>query len=117
MELLDRDTGHRIAGHVTEASTFFARLRGWMFTASPKADHALHLTPCRSVHTFFMKYPIDVLYLDASGTVVGFDERLQPNRLGSSVPNARSVVELPEGRIREARIELGHRLHIQTTAR
>ena len=116
MELRDRDTGLRIAGRVKEASTFFARFRGLMFTASLKADHALHLAPCRSVHTFFMKYPIDVLYLDASGTVVGFDERLQPNRLGSSVRGARSVVELPEGRIREARIAIGARLEFQPSA-
>jgi len=116
LELRDRDTGTLIAGRVDEASTFFARLRGWMFTASPKADRALHITPCRSVHTFFMKYPIDVLYLDAAGTVVGIDEALRPNRLGSVVKQARSVVELPAGRVRETRIAQGHRLEFQFTA-
>lgn len=117
MELRDWETGECIASQVEEASTFFARLRGWMFTPPPNADRALHITPCRSVHTFFMKYPIDVLYLDASGTVVGFDESLRPYRVGRVVPNARTVVELPAGRIRETRIAIGQRLEFQSIAR
>jgi uncharacterized protein len=114
MELRNRDTGSLIATSVKQANTFFTRLRGLMFTASLKAETALHITPCRSVHTFFMKYPIDVVYLDALGIVVGFDERLEPNRLGTIFSEARSVVELPAGRIREARICIGHLLEFQT---
>jgi uncharacterized membrane protein (UPF0127 family) len=114
MELRNRDTGSMIARSVLEANSFFKRLRGLMFTASLKDDCALHLTPCRSVHTFFMKYPIDVVYLDALGIIVGFDERLEPNRLGTVVPHTRSVIELPAGRIREASLRIGQLLEIQS---
>lgn len=117
MDLRNRDTGRTIARNVQEASTFFARLRGLLFTSSLKDDGALHITPCRSVHTFFMKYPIDVLYLDALGFVIGYDEGLLPNRLGSIVPHTRSVLELPAGRIREAEVAIGQQLTFHSSHR
>ncbi|MCI3926857.1 DUF192 domain-containing protein [Paenibacillus sp. TRM 82003] len=113
MELRNRDTGTMIAGKARRAETFFARLRGLLFAPSLKDDEALHIVPCRSVHTIFMKYPIDVVYLDALGIVVGYDERLEPNRIGTLLPNVHAVVELPAGRIRASRLRIGHLLEFQ----
>jgi len=110
MELRNGDSGETVVRNLREASTFLSRFRGLMFTKSLKDDCALLIRPCRSVHTFFMKYPIDVLYLDARNVVIGCDERLMPYRIGSMLPQARSVVELPAGRVREAGIRIGHRL-------
>jgi uncharacterized protein len=107
MELYNAGNGKLIAGQVEAASTFLRRFRGLMLTRELPQQCALHIRPCRSVHTYFMRYPIDVLYLDEAGHVVGTDERLAPGKIGSRVPRTRSVVELPAGRIRETDTRIG----------
>ncbi|WP_199617148.1 DUF192 domain-containing protein [Paenibacillus alkalitolerans] len=107
MELYNRENGVKIAGRVIVASSFFRRFRGLMLTRELPQESALHIRPCRSVHTYFMYYPIDVLYLDESGVIVGIEENMQPGRIGAIVPNTRSVVELPAGRIRATETRIG----------
>ncbi|WP_274363984.1 DUF192 domain-containing protein [Paenibacillus thermotolerans] len=110
MELYNLENGVRVAGRVEAASTFLRRFRGLMLTKELPQDCALHIVPCRSVHTFFMRYPIDVLYLDEAGVVVGTDEALSPGQVGSMVAGARSVVELPAGTIRATETRVGHKM-------
>jgi uncharacterized protein len=110
MELIVRESGERLAGQVREANTFWARFKGLMFTPSLPAGSSLHIRPCKSVHTFFMKYPIDVLYLDADRTIVGIDAELGPGKLGGSYQDAVSVVELPAGQASRMRIRTGQAL-------
>ncbi|MBR4859035.1 MAG: DUF192 domain-containing protein [Clostridia bacterium] len=76
------------------ADSFFRRFMGLMFRRSIPADYALHITPCNQVHMFNMRFPIDVIYLDASGTVVKIDENVQPNKVCKTVKNAESVIEV-----------------------
>lgn len=110
MELYNLDNGVRVAGQVESASTFLRRFRGLMLTKELPQDCALHISPCRSVHTFFMRYPIDVLYLDEAGVVIGADEALASGRLGSIVAGACSVVELSSGMIRATETRIGNKL-------
>ena len=56
----------------------------------------LLIEPCNGVHTLFVRFSIDVVFLDGAGRVVAI-ERLRPNRLGRIHPSARSALELPEG--------------------
>lgn len=65
----------------TKACTFFTRLKGLMFVKSISEDGGLLLENCNSVHTFFMKFPINVIYLDKDFKVIG-KERLNPSKLG-----------------------------------
>ena len=62
------------------ASGFRARLLGLAFLpeAALPAAHALVLRPCCSVHTFGMRFPIDVAFADRDGTVLRVIEALQP---------------------------------------
>ena len=55
---------------VHEATTFRARLLGLAFVRPPPADHALLIPHCRSVHTFGMRFPIDVAFVDERGRVL-----------------------------------------------
>ncbi len=57
---------------------------------------ALHIPKCRSVHTFTMRFPLDLIWLDRDGQVVRVDERVPPRRLRTCV-RARSVVEANAG--------------------
>jgi uncharacterized membrane protein (UPF0127 family) len=67
------------------------RLRGLAF-APPRGP--LHIPRCRSVHTFGMRYPLDLLWLDAAGEVVRIDRGVRPRRV-RICRRARSVVERP----------------------
>jgi uncharacterized protein len=74
-------------------STFWARARGLLGRPPLAANEALLLRPCRAVHTFFMRYPIDVVFLDRVGNVVAVREALRPWRVAFA-PRARAALEL-----------------------
>lgn len=97
-----------IASNVSEAFTFFKRLKGLMFSDELHSGTGLHIKPCRSVHTYFMKYAIDILYVDVNGTVVAVDEGLQPGEVGRRYKKAVAVVELPNGLVKATKTEVGH---------
>lgn len=110
MQLINLNTGQVIAERVRTADRFFARLRGLMFTSELGSGCALHLKPCRSIHTFFMNYPIDVLYVNEQGIVIGLEENMPPGRVGKYYPDADSVIELPAGKINETTTKIGHQM-------
>jgi uncharacterized protein len=58
--------------------------------------YALHIPRCRSVHTFTMRFPLDLIWLGADGTPVRVDRAVPPNRMRTCV-RARSVVEANAG--------------------
>lgn len=93
------------------ARDFRARLRGWLGRATPEAGEALWLYPCRAVHTLGMRFPIDVLFLDAQGRVLRVIHRLPPWRVSLHWA-ARSVVELPPGEARLRLLHVGSRLDL-----
>jgi uncharacterized membrane protein (UPF0127 family) len=96
-----------IAEEVIVADSFLKRLRGLMFTKKLAAGRAMYIYPCSAVHTFFMKYPIDVLYLDKNNKVLYMDEKLKPWVIGKYKRGVCSVIELTVGRIEEAGIKVG----------
>lgn len=59
-------------------------------------DGAFVVDGCRWIHTFGMKFPLDVAYLDADGNVLK-TVRMHRNRLGAPVPRSRSVIEAEAG--------------------
>jgi uncharacterized membrane protein (UPF0127 family) len=84
-----------VAGRVAEH--FWGRFRGLML-ARPLPDGAgLVIVPCSSIHTQFMRFPIDVLYANKEDVVVGIDRNLRPWRIGRFYKKVHYVVELPAG--------------------
>jgi uncharacterized protein len=75
------------------ARGFRERLVGLAWARSPRVD-ALLLPRCRSVHTFGMRFPLDLYWLDARGEIVRIDRGMQPWRV-AHCRRARSVVEVP----------------------
>jgi len=94
------------------ATTFAARLVGLMLKANPPPESGLLLTPCRSVHTCFMRFPLDVVFLDADFRVAAVVLRLPPWRfVGSS--SAWQVLELRAGEVERLGIQCGDTLLVQ----
>ncbi|MDF2857114.1 MAG: hypothetical protein K0Q87_2965 [Neobacillus sp.] len=110
MKVVNLTNGAELANHVSTADTFFRRLKGLMFTESLPAGHGLLIKPCQSIHTFFMNYSIDVLYLSDNLEIVGMDEAIKPSKVGKYQKRAASVLELPAGTIRKTGAKIGHYL-------
>lgn len=94
--LVNRRTGAAIATDVEVASTRRSRRRGLLGRDSLGADAALVLTPCQAVHTAFMRFPIDVVFLSRGGGVLKIVRALPPWRAACSL-RAHQVVELAAG--------------------
>jgi uncharacterized membrane protein (UPF0127 family)/Flp pilus assembly pilin Flp len=117
MELINRDNGQTIAADVHEAYSFFRRLKGLLFTEQLSPGCALHIRPCRSVHTFFMKYSIDVLHLDEQDCIVAVESNVPPGKFGLTCRQTVSVVELPPGTIEQTKTEIGHQVRFEKKRR
>lgn len=111
VENLTRGVTLVTAGRV--ADTFWARLRGLMGRRELKPGEGLLVVPCRAIHTHFMLFPIDVLYVNEAMEVIGIDERLPPWCFGALRRHARFVIELPAGTVNATGTRLGDRLRVQ----
>lgn len=85
--------GYKVAG----ADTFRLRLLGLMFRAQLPQGQGLLIRPCRAVHTHFMRFPIDVLFLDGENRVVHVIAAMAPWKLSPTIRAADAVLELPAG--------------------
>lgn len=99
-----------LAANAARADSFVTRFKGLMGVATLPAGEGLHITPCNSVHTFFMKIPIDVLFLDASQQVVDVAHAMAPWRVSPVYFSAKSVLELPAGTAAATGTETGDTL-------
>jgi uncharacterized membrane protein (UPF0127 family) len=92
------------------ADTFFARLKGLLGSATLTKGEGLLITHEKSIHTFFMRYPIDVVYIDKNWQVIKVDCNMVPFRLGGYVTKAAYILELPGGTIQETQTTIGDQL-------
>lgn len=103
-----RDT--LLADDGATADTFMRRFKGLMGVATFPFGSALLIVPCTSIHTFFMKVPIDALFLDQRHEVLAAYHALAPWRMSRLHPRAHAVLELPAGTARASRTDIGDRL-------
>ena len=103
-------TGVSLGTRVRFANTWWTRLRGLLGSPPLAAGEGLLIEPCRGVHMFGMRYPIDVAFLDRTGRVVGICRALAPGARSPFVRAARSALELPAGTLDAAGITEGDTL-------
>ena len=106
-------TGKRLAGLVRRADTLRDRTRGLLGSTSLPADTGLWIDPCPSIHMFFMRYAIDVIFVDSSLRVIRAVEHVPPWRVAFGGRGARSALELPVGTIAQSETKEGDTLAIQ----
>jgi uncharacterized membrane protein (UPF0127 family) len=99
-----------LADEAQRAESFMERFRGLMGVTDLPVGHGLHIAPCTSIHTFFMKIPIDALFLDASQQIVDICHAMTPWRVSRVYFGAKSVLELPAGTAAASKTEPGDRL-------
>jgi uncharacterized membrane protein (UPF0127 family) len=95
------------------ADSAFSRMRGLLGRTKLADMQSLWIVPCNSVHTFFMKFTIDVVFLDKEKKVVAINHSMPPYRHSWIYWRARSVLELPAGRCRAVNLNVGDYLAFQ----
>lgn len=111
--LVNLRRGRILASQIHPADTFSKRFKGLCLRRKFPVGEALWLSPCRSIHTLGMRFPIDALFLDDRLRVVDVRESIEPGRLVRPVPRASSVVELPAGTVRHTGTEIGDQLIVE----
>ncbi len=104
--------GKIISSNIETAYTFGKRFRGLMFRKSLAEGSSMHIKPCGSVHCFFMRYPIDVVFLSGDGKIVHIIKEMKPWRVSKIYAKAESVLELPSGYAQKVGLNIGDRLKI-----
>lgn len=103
--------GSLLAERAVVASTYLQRLVGLIGRRCLPAGEGLILSPCQAIHTFFMRFPIDVIFFDDTSHILHLEENMPPFRMSRFVPGARYVLELPAGTIRKTATEKGDMLN------
>jgi uncharacterized membrane protein (UPF0127 family) len=114
-QAINQTTGQVIASRVKIAQDFQSRSTGLLNRSSLDEDEGLLIKPCNSIHTFFMKFPIDVLFLDQKGKVVRIGESIKPWRLFGALFKGYMVLEVCAGRLKQVRTTVGDSIKISAT--
>lgn len=103
-----------LADNAELARSFWARGRGLMGRATLPESYALIIYPESSIHTFFMRLPIDVLFVDRDDRVIGLRQAMPPNRPFAGVApwRGRYVIEMPAGVITTTGTLVGDQLRL-----
>ena len=108
---LTREDGRVVCEQLLVAARPLQRMRGLLGRRSLPAGEGILLRPAGSVHTFFMRFAIDVVFLDRDLVVVGIEPELGPWRTAGR-RNAKSVVELAAGECARRGLAAGDRLSL-----
>lgn len=100
-----------LSQQVTIADNFFTRLKGLLGTKELPKGNALLITPCNSVHTFGMRYAIDVFFVSKNGEILKIVASMPPGKLAWCRQSA-FVLELWDGAAAAHHINVGDRVQL-----
>lgn len=102
-----------LAERLMVPSTFVGRALGLMFRRHLQPGVGMWIAPCSGIHTFFMRFPIDAVFVDRELKIVRVRPDLRPWRVVPLVFGAHGVIELPAGAARRLRLERGEALLVE----
>lgn len=111
MVLVNQRTDEALADRVEVAVTRRDRRKGLLGRSGLEPASALIIAPCFSIHTMFMRFDIDVVFVDEDGRAVKVVRDMTPWRIAVD-PTAHAVVELPAGSLRDRQVNVGDRLYL-----
>lgn len=89
------------------ANTSFARMKGLLGRSSMPAGYALVITQCNSIHMMFMRFPIDVVFINKKNRVVGLVHKIPPFAFSPIFWDSSCAIELPAGTIQTSKTTIG----------
>ena len=110
--LLNQTTNQEIAKQVVRAENLYARTKGLLGRKNLPLSEVLWIDRCPSVHTFFMQFPIDVVFVDKNMKVTKVHKNLKPWRITPPLQfKNHSCFEFAANTIKD-KIKEGDRLHV-----
>ncbi len=103
-----------VADKLDHVTSLWDRMKGLLGRDALYPQHGLWIDPCNSIHTFFMRFPIDVVFVSREGKVVKTFENFSPFRISPWIRKARSVLELPIGELERSNTQIGDYLTFET---
>lgn len=115
MAVLTRQSSNEILlSDLRIARSMFSRLKGLLGTASLAENQGLWIHRCNSIHTFFMNYAIDCVFLDRNLVVRSIKSDVKPWKMIWPQWKATTVVEMKSGQAVQLNLKLGDQLHVGT---
>ena len=109
--------GTWLATEATEAGGFWARGRGLLGRSGLGTGQGLVIAPCRSIHSWFMRFPFDAVFFDREYRVRHLIQAMPAWRFSRYVWRAHGVLELPAGVIAASRTQVGDQLAVSREPR
>ena len=99
MKAVVKKNGVILSKNTKVAKTFNDRVLGLMFKKNMDLEESLLIQPCNSIHTCFMNFPIDVIFLSKNNEVVHLIRKMKPWRFSLVYFRSKKVLELRAGTI------------------
>ena len=112
MSIINVTQNKTLAQKVEIAGTAFKRARGLLGRASLSPQQALAIPHCQSVHTLFMKFAIDVVFIDKNKKVVGLVWGIKPFQFSPIFWKSACAIELAAGTIEATKTQIGDSIQI-----
>ena len=113
MKLINKTNNKILADRLEVADNTFTRMKGLLGRSGLEKGQGLHITPCTNIHSFFMKFKFDAIFIDKQGKVKCLEEKIKPWSRVRFCFSAHSVIELPAGIISETYTKLGDKLDFE----
>jgi uncharacterized membrane protein (UPF0127 family) len=110
MRITNRTRNSLLGTRVVRAATFWSRTRGFIGRPEPRRGEGILLNPCSAIHTHWMSFSLDVLFLDDRGKVLKLVRSISPWNFTRRVPGARYALEVPVGTIDTSSTHVGDEL-------
>ncbi len=111
-QLINVTKNHVLAKSVIPARGLWERMRGLLGRESLENSEVMWIVPCSSIHTFFMKFPIDAVFVDRKLNVISVHPDIMPNRTIWPRWGHHSVFEFKAGTIEREKVEKGDQLYV-----
>ena len=107
MKIVNAKNKKVLADKLTVADNFFSRSKGLLGKSALGKGEALHIIPCNSIHSCFMKFEFDAVFINKKNEVICMIENMPAWRFSEICFSANSVIELPAGTIKETETSVG----------
>jgi uncharacterized membrane protein (UPF0127 family) len=109
VEAITEDGTRRLIARAMVATSYWSRFWGLMAKRRPEDDTGLLIDPCTGVHTMFMRFSLDVVFLDREDRITKVVQDLRPFR-ASMGKGGKKALEMPAGAATRAGLKAGDRL-------
>lgn len=114
ISILNVTRNTQIANRAEVAGSGMKRSKGLLGRKGLDAGEGMWIVPCEAVHTFFMQFPLDLIYLDKKNRIRKVKSNVRPWRLSVCL-SAHSIIELPVGAIRDSQSQPGDIVKFEPT--